>query len=273
MKAVLGGKGANLAEMANAGLPVPPGFTMSTEACAYFSKHGGQYPAGMWDQVKTQLGQLEKMMGKKLGDADNPLLVSVRSGAAVSMPGMMDTVLNLGLTDKSVLGFIKATGNERTGWDCYRRFIDMFGDVVIGCHHDYFEEVLHAAKVKAGVELDNQLTAEQLKAVQEIVNKACAAKIERDRRRGILCRPVRAMIVGVPNVGKSTFINTFVGKASTKTGNKPGVTKGKQWIRLSKDIELLDTPGILWPKFEDQAVGLRLALIGTINDNILCCYP
>ncbi|MGB4660705.1 MAG: ribosome biogenesis GTPase YlqF [Mobilitalea sp.] len=119
------------------------------------------------------------------------------------------------------------------------------------------------------VALVNSKSGAGVKAVQEIVNKACAAKIERDRRRGILCRPVRAMIVGVPNVGKSTFINTFVGKASTKTGNKPGVTKGKQWIRLSKDIELLDTPGILWPKFEDQAVGLRLALIGTINDNIL----
>ena len=108
-----------------------------------------------------------------------------------------------------------------------------------------------------------------VKQVQEVVNKACEAKIERDRRRGILNRPVRAMIVGIPNVGKSTFINSFVGKATAKTGNKPGVTKGKQWIRLSKRIELLDTPGILWPKFEDQAVGLRLAWIGSINDDIL----
>lgn len=108
-----------------------------------------------------------------------------------------------------------------------------------------------------------------VKQVQDIVNQACQAKIERDRKRGILNRPVRAMIVGIPNVGKSTFINSFVGKATAKTGNKPGVTKGKQWIRLNKFTELLDTPGILWPKFEDQKVGLRLALIGSINDDII----
>ena len=118
MKAILGGKGANLAEMANADLPVPPGITISTEACAYFSKHGVQYPAGMMDQLKAQLAKLEKMTGKKLGDPRDPLLVSVRSGAAVSMPGMMDTVLNLGLTDKSIQGFIEKTGNPRTAWDC-----------------------------------------------------------------------------------------------------------------------------------------------------------
>lgn len=117
--------------------------------------------------------------------------------------------------------------------------------------------------------LVNSKTASGVKQVQDIVNKACEAKIERDRRRGILNRPVRAMIVGIPNVGKSTFINSFVGKATAKTGNKPGVTKGKQWIRLNKFTELLDTPGILWPKFEDQSVGLRLALIGSINDDII----
>ena len=108
-----------------------------------------------------------------------------------------------------------------------------------------------------------------VKQVKDIVNKACEAKIERNRKRGILNRPVRAMVVGIPNVGKSTFINSFVGRASTKTGNKPGVTKGKQWIRLNSNIELLDTPGILWPKFDDQAVGLRLAFIGSISDNII----
>ena len=108
-----------------------------------------------------------------------------------------------------------------------------------------------------------------IKAVQGKVKEACKAKIERDRKRGIINRPVRAMVVGIPNVGKSTFINSFAGKACTKTGNKPGVTKGKQWIRLNKELELLDTPGILWPKFEDQTVGLRLAMIGSINDEIL----
>ncbi len=128
---------------------------------------------------------------------------------------------------------------------------------------DYFEAKGYFAA------LVNSKSGYGVKQVQDIVNKACQAKIERDRKKGILNRPVRAMIVGIPNVGKSTFINSFVGKASTKTGNKPGVTKGKQWIRLSKTVELLDTPGILWPKFEDQSVGLKLALIGSINDNII----
>ena len=119
------------------------------------------------------------------------------------------------------------------------------------------------------VALVNSKSGTGVRGVQDIVHKACQAKIERDRKRGILNRPVRAMIVGIQNVGKSTFINSFVGRATTKTGNKPGVTKGKQWIRLSKLVELMDTPGILWPKFEDQSVGMKLALIGSINDTIL----
>ena len=110
------------------------------------------------------------------------------------------------------------------------------------------------------------------KVVHEVIQKACKEKIERDRRRGILNRPIRAMIVGIPNVGKSTFINSFAGKACTKTGNKPGVTRGKQWIRLNKSVELLDTPGILWPKFEDQQVGLNLAFIGSIKDELYNIY-
>lgn len=108
-----------------------------------------------------------------------------------------------------------------------------------------------------------------IKSIQNVIQEACREKIERDRKRGILNRPIRAMVVGIPNVGKSTFINALAGKACAKTGNKPGVTKGKQWIRLNKNVELLDTPGILWPKFEDQTVGLRLALIGSIKDEIL----
>ena len=108
-----------------------------------------------------------------------------------------------------------------------------------------------------------------VKNIQPLVQEACREKIERDRKRGIINRPVRAMVVGIPNVGKSTFINSFAGRACTKTGNKPGVTKGKQWVRLGKNLELLDTPGILWPRFEDQKVGERLAMIGSINDEIL----
>lgn len=115
----------------------------------------------------------------------------------------------------------------------------------------------------------NSRTGAGLKAIQGVIQEACKDKIERDRRRGIKNRPIRAMVVGIPNVGKSTFINSYAGKACTKTGNKPGVTKGKQWIRLNKNLELLDTPGILWPKFEDQEVGKRLAYIGSIKDEIL----
>ena len=108
-----------------------------------------------------------------------------------------------------------------------------------------------------------------MKTIQNVIQEACREKIERDRRRGIKNRPIRAMVAGIPNVGKSTFINTFAGKACAKTGNRPGVTKGKQWIRLNKNVELLDTPGILWPKFEDQQVGIRLACVGSIKDDIL----
>lgn len=117
--------------------------------------------------------------------------------------------------------------------------------------------------------LVNARAGQGVKAVNDVVMKACKEKIERDRKRGILNRPVRAMIVGIPNVGKSTFINSFAKKACTKTGDRPGVTKGKQWIKLNKNIELLDTPGILWPKFEDQQIGLKLAFIGSIKDEIL----
>jgi ribosome biogenesis GTPase A len=127
----------------------------------------------------------------------------------------------------------------------------------------YFEEQgFHVIKV-------NSKRGSGLKQINGVVQKACKEKIERDRRRGILNRPVRAMVVGIPNVGKSTFINSFAGKACAKTGNKPGVTKGNQWIRLNKSLELLDTPGILWPRFEDEKVGIRLALIGSVNDQIL----
>ena len=115
----------------------------------------------------------------------------------------------------------------------------------------------------------NSKTGAGVKSIQGLVQEACREKIERDRKRGIINRPIRAMVVGIPNVGKSTFINAFAGKACAKTGNKPGVTKGKQWIKLNKNLELLDTPGILWPKFEDQQVGMKLAFIGSMNDEII----
>lgn len=128
---------------------------------------------------------------------------------------------------------------------------------------NYFKEKgFHVLKV-------NSQKGQGIKNVKGMIMEACKEKIERDRKRGILNRPVRAMVAGIPNVGKSTFINSFAGKACAKTGNKPGVTKGKQWIKINKDVELLDTPGILWPKFEDQSVGLRLAYIGSIRDEIM----
>jgi pyruvate,orthophosphate dikinase len=170
MREILGGKGANLAEMCNADVPVPPGFTVSTEACAVYEDKGS-YPKEMMQQVKLELAKLEKLEGKKLGDAKNPLLLSVRSGAAQSMPGMMDTVLNLGMTDKSVKGFAEATDNPRAAYDCYRRFIDMFGDVVMGpystLNHHHFEEALTAIKKKYKAKQDTDLTADQLKELVE----------------------------------------------------------------------------------------------------------
>jgi pyruvate,orthophosphate dikinase len=167
MKVLLGGKGANLAEMTNLGVPVPAGFTIATKVCDEYYKSGGKWPKGLAAEIDKNLTKLEKAMSAKLGDPSKPLLVSVRSGAAVSMPGMMDTVLNLGLNDDVIEGIIKKTGNPRFAYDIYRRFIDMFGDVVMGCEHEYFEQVIHAAKQKAGVHLDNELNAKQLKDVVE----------------------------------------------------------------------------------------------------------
>ncbi len=167
MKELLGGKGANLAEMTKIGIPVPPGFTITTKVCDEYYKNRGKWPKGLAEEIDKNIAKLERAMDAKLCDPDKPLLVSVRSGAAVSMPGMMDTVLNLGLNDDVIEGIIKKTGNPRFAYDIYRRFIDMFGDVVMGCHHEYFEKVIHAAKVKAGVEVDSDLNAEQLKDVVE----------------------------------------------------------------------------------------------------------
>ena len=165
MRAELGGKGANLAEMATIGLPVPPGFTISTDVCQLYYKLGRNYPDGLDEEVDKYLAKLEKTYGKKLGDEADPLLVSVRSGAAISMPGMMDTILNLGLNDKSVLGLAEKTKNPRFAWDAYRRFIQMFGDVAMGVDHDKFEAILEGVKAEAGVKLDKDLNAEQLQKV------------------------------------------------------------------------------------------------------------
>lgn len=165
---LVGGKGANLAEMVSLNIPVPAGFTITTEACTTFYANNEQWPEGLEDQVKENLARLEEAMGAKFGDTNNPLLVSVRSGARVSMPGMMDTVLNLGLNDATVTGLAAKTNNPRFAWDSYRRFIQMYGDVVMGVDHDFFEEALQAVKDEQGVKLDNELSAE---ALQEVVRR------------------------------------------------------------------------------------------------------
>ncbi|PIE04395.1 MAG: pyruvate, phosphate dikinase [Spirochaetales bacterium] len=177
MKELLGGKGANLAEMTNLGIPVPPGFTISTEACAEYYKNNRQHNDDVKAQVAANLEKLEKEMGKKLGDGQDPLLVSVRSGAAVSMPGMMDTVLNLGLNAAAVEGISKNTGNDRFAWDAYRRFIQMYGDVVMGVAHHEFEEALDAVKKAKGVENDLDLDAADLQKVVDGYMKVYEASV------------------------------------------------------------------------------------------------
>lgn len=180
MKALLGGKGANLAEMTNIGVPVPPGFTISTEVCKVYYENKRTYPEAVKEQVVENLQKLEKLLGKKLGDHNDPLLVSVRSGAAVSMPGMMDTVLNLGLNDKAVDALVKQTGNPRFAWDAYRRFIQMFGNVAMGVPHHTFEEILEAVKKNKGVENDLDLNADDLKQVVTLYKEAYKKTIKED---------------------------------------------------------------------------------------------
>ncbi|MCJ7789287.1 MAG: pyruvate, phosphate dikinase, partial [Candidatus Atribacteria bacterium] len=167
MKSILGGKGAGLAEMTRIGLPVPQGFTISTEACIEYYRNGTRYPEGLKEQIKDKLQQLEKISKKKLGDPKNPLLVSVRSGAAISMPGMMDTVLNLGLNNFTIQGIIEITKNERFAYDSYRRFIQMFGNVVLGIEHDKFEILLEEVKKELKVKLDPEIEGEGLKKLLE----------------------------------------------------------------------------------------------------------
>ena len=154
MRNLLGGKGCNLAEMASLGLPVPPGFTITTEVCTHYYDNNESYPKELTEQVEKALAKVEKSMGMKFGDAKNPLLVSVRSGARVSMPGMMDTVLNLGLNDATVEGLAAQSGDARFAWDSYRRFIQMYGDVVLGVDHHEFEEIIDGHKRDNGITQD-----------------------------------------------------------------------------------------------------------------------
>ena len=168
MRALLGGKGANLAEMTKIGLPVPQGFTITTEACNEFFTAGHKLPDGLLDEAWVALHKLEEHTGKTFGDTENPLLVSVRSGAAISMPGMMDTVLNLGLNDVTVKGFAKLTGDERFALDCYRRFIQMYANVVMGVDSYKFDNIIEKIKSDQGVKDDYELNADSLKELIEL---------------------------------------------------------------------------------------------------------
>jgi pyruvate,orthophosphate dikinase len=169
MKDLLGGKGANLAEMAGIGMPVPAGFTITTEVCTWFYDNNGEYPPSLRDEVSSSLALIESAMGARFGDTSAPLLLSIRSGARISMPGMMDTVLNLGLNDDTVKGLVKTSGDERFAYDCYRRFVQMYGDVVLGMKpeskegRDPFEEILEQKKTDAGVGQDVDLSVSDLK--------------------------------------------------------------------------------------------------------------
>ncbi len=176
MRELLGGKGADLAEMRNLGLPVPPGFTITTEICTYFYAHGQNYPDGLGDQVDAALRTVEKIVGAGFGDAANPLLVSVRSGARVSMPGMMDTVLDLGLNDETVEGLVRQGDDPRFAYDSYRRFIQIYADVVLRIDRQRFEELLQSHKHEHGFTLDTELGADDWK---QLVT-AYKAKVEQE---------------------------------------------------------------------------------------------
>src|SRR3954465_1462733 len=186
MKELLGGKGANLAEMTNISLPVPAGFTLTTEVCTYFYDHNLSYPKELTDQVAEAMKKTEAAMGAKFGDPKNPLLVSCRSGARVSMPGMMDTVLNIGLNESTLKGLIEKTGNERFGWDSYRRFVQMYGDVVLGLKPttkteiDPFEHIMDELKHERKVTLDTELTVKDLQELVKRFKKAVKEKTGKD---------------------------------------------------------------------------------------------
>ncbi len=190
MRALLGGKGANLAEMTNIGLPVPFGFTITTDVCRKYTEDGGVLAQEVIDEVWEHIAELEEVMGKKFGDNENPLLVSVRSGAPISMPGMMDTILNLGLNDIAVEGLAKKTGNDRFAYDSYRRFMQMFGDVVMEIKKSNFDAVFESQKKKAGVEFDVQLTTDDLKEVikgyKEVVKRELGREFPQDPKAQLL---------------------------------------------------------------------------------------
>ena len=199
MKNILGGKGANLAEMALLGIDVPPGFTISTEACVYYFKNNKKLPPKLWDEVLAQLKSLEKTIGKKFGGSDNPLLVSVRSGARISMPGMMDTVLNLGLNEDSLRGLAQKTQNERFALDTYRRFISMFSNVVLNIDGARFESILEKEKQRRGIKVDTDFPIKDLKSII----KKFKALVVRETNKNFPDDPMKQLRMAVEGVFNS----------------------------------------------------------------------
>ncbi|MDR3303583.1 MAG: pyruvate, phosphate dikinase, partial [Treponema sp.] len=221
MKALLGGKGVGLAEMTNLSIPVPPGFTISTDVCAAYYANKEKYPDGLEDDVLKNLKRLEKSIGKKLGDPDDPLLVSVRSGAAVSMPGMMDTILNLGINDKAVFGLAEKTRNPRFAWDAYRRFIQMYGDVVMLVPSESFEEALSELKEKRRVQLDTDLSADDLKELVGTYKKIVRKSTGKDFPQGPM-----EQLWGAINAVFGSWMNERAIAYRKFSGIKEGALKG-----------------------------------------------
>ncbi|MDD5689830.1 MAG: pyruvate, phosphate dikinase, partial [Caldisericia bacterium] len=201
MKDILGGKGAGLCEMAKLGIPVPPGFIISAEVCDYYYKHNNTYPDGLFDEIREHLKKVEENVGKKFGDPNNPLLVSVRSGAAVSMPGMMDTILNLGLNDEITEKWLKNTGNERFAYDSYRRLLQMFGDVVYNIKHEKFEHILTNVKKEKNIKYDFELSVADLKRIINEYHKLYRSEVSKDFPQD----PWQQLVEAIEAVIKSWF--------------------------------------------------------------------
>jgi len=240
MRELLGGKGADLAEMSNLGVPVPPGFTITTDICTYFFAHGQNYPDGLSHQVDTAMGVLENTTGAGFGDTANPLLVSVRSGAPVSMPGMMDTVLDLGLNDGTVEGLARQNDDPRFAYDSYRRFIQMYSDVVLGIDHHRFEELLESCKQKHSFTLDTELGADDWKQLIA----AYKAKVEEELGQPFP-QDVDAQLWGAIGAVFGSWMNQSLGAGYQPIGALPHRRAPTSFCRYSDPP--IRTPPPCWP--------------------------
>ncbi len=251
VRGLLGGKGANLAEMTRLKVPVPPGFTITTEACNAYLASGETFPEGMWDQVLQAIGDLEKESGKKFGDPKNPLLVSCRSGAKFSMPGMMDTILNIGLNDETAEGLVELTGNERFVYDSFRRLIQMFGSVVMGIRDEVFEEKINACRFRAGVKTDAELAAENLKELTEEFRRA----FRRYTNRGFPGKPHTQLKMAIDAVFKS-----WNGKRAVDYRNASAISHD-----LGTAVNIVSM--VFGNLGEDSLTGVALTRNGTTGEN------